>query len=351
MSIQEKLADYDQTRELLNRLSKEELVELAERNGVKLEWEDPLGRIRKARTKQQMIDILLESEFRASDLIELLGTSRLTKEELLNCMNVSQLKRLAREAGVELVKSTILGTKKATKKKDIIKALGVLSASKIREFAEKISLIKARKPKAKRRKPRSTRVKKRIMSKKTKEVAVKPPKAEEKKPIVEAPVKIEAAPRVFRRVLKRGGVVEEIETTVKQRVRRIIFLEALEEEISGVLRDFSPRSAKAEKEYRKQLSNLLKNKGIPFEEKGRGDLDFVSGERGVAIEVGVARNLGSLRKLAERISKYLEKYGRIFVVVVDETGSEETRRKAEEIEKISPEKVKVLVKNVKKKKR
>ncbi|MCD6593835.1 hypothetical protein J7L00_07140 [Candidatus Bathyarchaeota archaeon] len=351
MSIQEKLADYDQTRELLNRLSKEELVELAERNGVKLEWEDALGEVRKARTKQQMIDVLLESEFRASDLIELLGTSRLTKEELLNCMSVSQLRRLAREAGVELVKSTILGTKKATKKKDIIKALSVLSASKVREFAEKISLIKARKPKAKRRKPRSTRAKKRIISKKMRKAAAKPPKVEEKKPTEEAAVEIESKPRVFRRVLKRGGVVEEIETTVKQRVRRIILLEALEGEISGVLRDFSPRSAEAEREYRKQLSSLLKNKGIPVEERGRGDLDFVSGERGVAIEVGVVRSPGSLRKIAERISKYLDKYGRIFVVVVDETGSEETRRKAEEIEKISPEKVKVLVKNVKKKKR
>jgi len=171
LSISEKLADYDQTIDLLRRLNKEELIELAERNGVKLEWEDISGRLHKARTKSQIIDLLLESEFRESDLIELLGISRLTKDELLNCMNVTQLKQLAKETGIELVKSSIFGTKKAMKKKDIIDVLNVLSTSKIREFAEKISLIKpsARvKLKKKVRKPRSKKAKARIGSKRKK---------------------------------------------------------------------------------------------------------------------------------------------------------------------------------------
>ena len=116
MSISEKLTDYDQTIDLLSRLSKKELEELAERNGIKLEREDLSGRIRRARTKSEIMEVLLESEFRESDLIELLGISRLTKDELLNCMNLRQLKQLAKETGIELVKTSIFGTKKEYRK-------------------------------------------------------------------------------------------------------------------------------------------------------------------------------------------------------------------------------------------
>jgi len=180
LSISEKLTDYDQTMDLLSRLNKGELEELAKRSGIKLEREDISGKIRRARTKPQIIDILLESEFRESDLVELLGISRLTKDELLNYMNLRQLRQLAKETGIELVKSSFFGTKKVSKKKDIIDVLRVLSTSKIREFAEKISLIK--KPaKMKRRKPRSTKAKARTLSKKRKKIAAKSPPSLKKK--------------------------------------------------------------------------------------------------------------------------------------------------------------------------
>jgi len=375
LSISEKLADYDQTIDLLSRLKKEELQELAERNGIKLEREDLSGKIRRARTKSQIIDLLLESEFRESDLIELLGISRLTKEELLNCMNVRQLKQLAKETGIDLVKSTIFGTKKATKKKDIINALNVLSTSKIREFAEKISLIKkpteSMKPKVKRRKPRSTKAKARIRSKerkkttvkpsplvkKKKEKAAKPSKAVEEK----APLKRRAkpgSPQVSRErmAIRRGRFIEEtIKETITKRqiVRRIVLVEASEKEIIKILEAFSPSSARKEKEYEEQLSNLFEKRGLIPEEKAkkRGGFDFVFGENRIAVELKAARTPRALNRLAEKISKHLDQYEKIFAVVVDETEKpEKMEKKIREIEKMSPEKIKVLVKKTKKKK-
>ena len=366
MSISEKLADYDQTIDLLSRLKKEELQELAKRSGIKLEREDLSGRIRRARTKSQIIDLLVESEFRESDLIELLGVSRLTKEELLNCMNVRQLKQLARETGIELVKSSIFGTKKATKKKDIIEVLNVLSASKIREFAEKISLIK--KPtKLKRRKPRSTKAKARIQSKKRKKPPAKPSPPAKKtakpsKPLEKkAPLKREAKP-VFpqisteRIVRRQGGFIEEtVKETITERqiVRRIVLLEASEREIVETLEAFSPRSARREREYEEHLSELFKKRGLIPEEKAkkRGGFDFVFDGNRIAVELKAARNPRALSRLAEKISKHLDQYEKIYAVVVDETGSpEKTEKKIKEIEKINPKKVKVLVKKAKKKK-
>jgi len=370
LSISEKLADYDQTIDLLSRLNKRELQELAERNGIKLEREDLSGKIRRARTKSQIIDILLESDFRESDLIELLGISRLTKEELLNCMNLRQLKQLAKETGIELVKSSIFGTKKATKKKDIINVLNVLSTSKIREFAEKISLIKKpTKPKAKvkRRKTKSTKAKARIQSKRRRETVAKPSPSVKKAAELGGPVG-EKAPlkrrvkRVFPRVSteritrRRGGLVEEtVKETITKRqiVRRIILIEASEKEIGETLEAFSPISARREKEYEEQLSDLFEKRGLIPEEKTkkRGGFDFVFGGNRIAVELKATRNPRTLDRLADKISKYLDQYERIFAVVIDETETpEKTKRKIEKIERINPEKIKVLVKKAKKKK-
>jgi len=367
LSISEKLTDYDQTIDLLSRLKKKELEELAKRNGIKLEWEDLSGKTRKARTKTQIIDVLLESEFRESDLIELLGISRLTKDELLNCMNVRQLKQLASETGIELVKSSIFGTKKATKKKDIINALTVLSASKIREFAEKISLIK--KPtKLKRRKPKSTKAKARIQSKKRKKPAVKPSPAVKKKtakPIKpveeEAPIKREVKPALPRApaeriARRRGGLIEEVvkeRITERHIVRRMVLLEASDREIFKTLEAFSPKVSNKEREYEEQLSELFKKRGlIPEEkEKKRGGFDFVFDRNRTAVELKAVRNQRALNRLADKISKYMDRYEKIFGVIIDETNNpERTRRNIEKIEKMKPEKVKILVKRAKKKK-
>ena len=367
MSISEKLTDYDQTIDLLSRLKKEELEELAERNGIKLEWEDVSGRIRKARTKSQIIDILLESEFRESDLVELLGVSRLTKDELLNCMNVKQLKQLAKETGIELVKSSIFGTKKASKKKDIINALSVLSTSKIREFAEKISLIK--KPtKLKRRKPRSTKAKARIQSKKRKKPSAKPSPtikkkaAKPRKAVEEAPPKRKTKPALpqvpaERIEGRRGGLIEEVvkeKITERHIVRRMILLEASEKEITRTLESFSPKVAEREREYEEQLSELFKERGLLPEEKRkrRGGFDFVFDENRIAVELKAVRNLRTLNRLADKISKYLDQYEKIIAVIVDETESpERTRKKIEKMEEINPEKIRILVKKAKKKKK
>jgi len=365
LSISEKLTDYDQTIDLLSRLKKEELEELAERNGIKLEREGLSGKIRRARTKSQIIDILLESEFRESDLIELLGVSRLTKEELLNCMNIRQLKQLAKETGIELVKSSIFGTKKATKKKDIINALSVLSTSKIREFAEKISLIK--KPrKLKRRKPRSTKAKARIQSKKRKKTTVKPlPSVKKKKAKPgkrveeEAPLKRKVKPVLpqiptERIVRRRGGIIEEtVKETIMERqiVRRMILLEAFDKEIVKTLKAFSPEAAKREREYEEQLSEMFKKRGlIPEKAKKRGGFDFVFDENRIAVEMKVIRNQRTLNRLADKISKYLDQYEKIFAVIIDETKSpQKIREKIEKIEKIKPKKIKILVKKAKRK--
>ncbi|MCS7119913.1 MAG: hypothetical protein RMJ07_05250 [Nitrososphaerota archaeon] len=152
MSISSKLADYEGTKELLDRLSTEELRQLAEKNNIALQREDLEGKVRPVTSREEIVEILVNSEFKESDLINLLGINRLTKEELLNQMTLSQLRQLAKETGVSLEISTFLGTKKAEKKRDMIKALSVLSEQKVREYANKIGLIgKAKKSAIKRR--------------------------------------------------------------------------------------------------------------------------------------------------------------------------------------------------------
>ena len=358
MSISEKLADYDQTVDLLNRLSKEELEELAKRNGVKLEWEDLSGKVRKARTKSQIIEVLLESEFRESDLIELLGTSRLTKEELLNCMNVKQLKRLAKETGIELVKPTIFGIKKATKKKDIIDVLSVLSTSKIREFAEKIKLIRKTAGPVKRKKPKSAKAKARILSKRQKAIKLAHREKKEAKPIEYAE---EASMEEYRlkpellteEAVRQGGIIEEVTkeiVTERHTVRRILFLKTLEREINEAIKNFSPFAGMKEREYERQLYDLFMKEPLKPEVK-RDKFDFVFGRNQIAVELKAVRGIKALDRLADKISRYLHEYEKIFVVIVDKSSSpEKVEEKAKEIEKIDPKKIRVIVKRAKKKK-
>ncbi|MEM2130021.1 MAG: hypothetical protein QXZ70_05420 [Candidatus Bathyarchaeia archaeon] len=160
MSISAKLADYEASWELLSRLSFDELLKLGRQNGIPFEKKDAQGNIQKVRSKEEAIDVLVTSEFKESDLIELLGINRLTKEELLHIMSTNQLKRLAKETGVLLEKPTLFGVRKAEKKKDIIKALKVLSVQKVREYAEKTGLIKKATKKTKKRKPAKITAKK-----------------------------------------------------------------------------------------------------------------------------------------------------------------------------------------------
>ena len=145
MSVSEKLADYEEAKELLGRLRVQELKKLAEQNNISLEKKDWANRIVPAKTKQEIIDLLVDSEFKESDLVRLLGPSRLEKEELLNYMRVRELRELAKECGVVLQKSTFFGTKKATGKEDIVDILeSQLSPSKIRRHSKQISLIEIR---------------------------------------------------------------------------------------------------------------------------------------------------------------------------------------------------------------
>jgi len=195
LSISSKLADYEASWELLSRLNFDELTQLAHRNNVELQKEDVQGNVQKARSKEEAIDILVASEFRESDLIELLGINRITKEEILNIMSIRQLRKLANETGVLLERSTLFGVKKAVKKKDVVKALKVLSALKVREHAEKISLIKKAAKKIKKRKPtkavaRKPSVKATKHKKVLKPEIIKPPAKETVKPII-MPARVE----------------------------------------------------------------------------------------------------------------------------------------------------------------
>jgi len=225
LSISAKLADYEATWELLGRLSLDELKKLARRNGIALQKEDVHGNIQKAKSREEVIDILVASEFRESDIVELLGIDRLTKEELLNLMNTRQLKQLAKETGVMLEKSTLFGVKKAIKKKDVVKALKVLTASKVRQYAEKTGLIKKATKKAKKRKPTKAAVrkptKKTLKSKRIRRAKViEPPIKEPFLPMVEyshieeeKPVPIEVPAQ--RAQIKTARIIEE---TIRERL-------------------------------------------------------------------------------------------------------------------------------------
>jgi hypothetical protein len=160
LSVSVKLADFESTWELLSRLSLDELKLLAQRNSIVLQKEDGYGNVQKARSKEEAIDVLVASEFRESDIVELLGVDRLTKEEMLYVMSTRQLQQLAKETGVLLEKSTLFWTKKAIKKKDVVNALKVLSEQKVREYSLRIGLIKKATKKTKKRKPTKAPLKK-----------------------------------------------------------------------------------------------------------------------------------------------------------------------------------------------
>lgn len=159
MSVSAKLADYEETKELLSRLKVGELTKLALQNNITLEKEDWTGRARTVKTKEEIVEILVNSEFKESDLVELLGLYRFTNRELLDYMPVRQLRGLAKEYGIVLKKSTLLGEKKATKKSDMVDVLeSSLSPSRIRRYFQNMSLVQkrlereaAKKRKAKRR--------------------------------------------------------------------------------------------------------------------------------------------------------------------------------------------------------
>ena len=167
MSISEKLADYEETKELLGRLKVRELRNLAQQNNIALERKDWANKIVPVKNKDEIIDILVDSEFKESDVIKLLGPSRLEKEELLNYMKVKELRQLAREHNVILQKSTLFGTKRAARKEDIVEILeSQLSPTKIKQYSKQIALIEkeveedaAMKRKAKRQKKTRKKIK------------------------------------------------------------------------------------------------------------------------------------------------------------------------------------------------
>jgi len=169
LSVSAKLADYEQTREVLARLNLRELRRLARQNSVTLEIRDWMDRVKPARTKEEVIDVLVDSEFKESDLVMLLGLSRLSKEELLNYMTSRHLRALAKDHSILLEKSTIFGKKKATKKQEIIDVLRILSPSLVRRFSKKVALIQTRVErkvtvKRKSRKRRISRIEREIRS-------------------------------------------------------------------------------------------------------------------------------------------------------------------------------------------
>jgi hypothetical protein len=242
LSVSAKLADYDETKELLSRLRVKELRKLAQQNGIALEKGDSLGKVKPVGTKEKIIDLLVDSDFKEYSLIGLLGLSRLTKEELLNHMKVTQLKGLAKETGILLEKTSIFGTKKAIKKEDIVDVLKALSVPKIRDYAKRILLIK--KPSKKKARTRK-RVKKaakkptrKVRRKEKAKMRVKQPT----KRLIQKPVRkeyekiIDVKPAAMLRKTKRE--VRIIEEAIREKVT--------EREI--IRRRVSPRKSEEEAE-------------------------------------------------------------------------------------------------------
>jgi len=376
LSIWMKLGKTDETRELLGRLKVSELKELARRNNIALQKENSLGEVRSVRSKEDIIDVLVESDFKASDLVELLGVSRLTKEELLHQMNLNQLKRLARESGILLEKTSFFRTKKATKKEDIIDLLKVLTPSKVRDYAEKIKLIK--KPAVKRAKKakavKEARVKKKTRSAEKAKKKSKPIKKERKKrrairtgtsdvsPIRKKPVtrREDREVEVIKAISPRGARSEEIvEEIVREKiiereiVRRRIGLGTDDSNVLKMLRYARFVGSRRERGYETQLSQMLSTKGYPIEpERSRkdGGFNIVLGENDIAIEVKTVKDVNVLNSLIGKIRRHKDRFRKIFIVFIDELQDPSLmRREAKRIEKIDPEKIKVVIKKPKKK--
>lgn len=380
LSISDKLADYEATRELLERLTVKELKQLAQRNGIILQKEDSRGNIRTLKQKSEIIDLLVASEFRESDLIELLGLPRLKKEELLNQMTTQQLRQLAKETGVLLEKSTLFGTKKATKKKDMIDVLKVLSTLKIRQHSKKIGLIKKATKKGKKRKATKPAPKK-ATKKASRKKAKKTEKAKEKRrqtrrtqraalraerpvvPRITVPSSTEgkgAVPMQMPVETQLRGKARMIQEEIRERIiereiiRRQISIGISDEKLLKELRYAPLVSAKKETDYESQLSEWLSKRGIPIERakpRKRDKFDLVLGKNDVAVELKKVRTVRAFDRLVGLIYRNKDRYRKIFVVLVDELQDPKTiRKEAERIKKMDPEKIKVIVKKAKKKK-
>jgi hypothetical protein len=373
LSISSRLADYDATRELLGRLNTNELKQLAEKNGIALQKEGIEGEARAVKSKDEIIYVLVASEFKESDLISLLGTRRLRKRELLNQMNTRQLKQLAKETGVLLEVSTLFGTKKAAKKKDIVGALKVLSTQKVRQHADKIKLIEGAAKSVRKRKPVKAPARKR--KGKTKMAKRKAKKAKKTKPA-------KPKPRLPRSLLKEyppEGIVQKpaaaaaplkaapqrkaeiVEEAVRERiiereiVRRRTVLPAGDTTLLKALKTAPLARAKRETDYEHQLRGWLAQKGIPVKHgksEGQGRFDLVLGEKDVAVELKKVKSPRAFNRLAGRLYRLKDGYRKVYVVLVDELRDPKTmREEADRIEALDPDKIKVVIRKTKKKKK
>ena len=224
LSVSSKLADYESTWELLSRLSFDELRLLAKRNGVALQKEDAYGNVQKARSKEEAADNLIASEFKESDVIELLGVNRLTKEELLHVMSTQQLHQLAKETGVLLEKPKLLWTRRAVKKKDVVNVLKVLSEQKVREYAKRIGLLRKAKKRTKKKRIMKTHAKKSLKKATTrkkmqKAKAFRPPVRKQILPVPESALVAKEEPPIivpYERAQTKTASITEV--TIKERL-------------------------------------------------------------------------------------------------------------------------------------
>jgi len=305
LSLSEKLKDYDERAEILKRLKLDELKELARRNRIKLEKEDWLGRTKPATTKADIISILIESRFRESDLVKILGLSRLTKVEILNYMNVRQLRGLAREYGIPLEKETFFGTKRATSKDDMISILMGLSISKIRRYSEKISLISGKVEE------------KREKCQKRRETKVKGEKIEEK--IIEREIS--------------GKVLEFKEVTVKSIIQEI--------------KKYRPPPVKGRRIEEKLTIGLISFLQSSFPDieleqpiaKG-ARIDAIIGGK-IGIEAKYRPQATEFDRLYGQVEKYLRRLDHV-IVVFFETPSRDVHNFRNRINKIFADKVTIL---------
>jgi len=159
-----------------------------------------------------------------------------------------------------------------------------------------------------------------------------------------------------RAVIKGGGIIEEVideKITERRIVRKAVLLEVSEKEIAETLKEFSPKATKRERKYEEQLSELFREKGLFPDEKAkkRGGFDFVFGRNRIAVELKAIGSQKAVKELMDKISKHLDQYEKIFAVVIDETKNpKKTRKKIEEIEKVKPGKISVILKKTRKKK-
>lgn len=274
ISLSEKLEDYNETVQVLQRLKVNELKELANNNKIKLEKTGWLSGTQPVSSKDDIIDVLANSKFREKDLVELLGLKRLLNNELLNLMNSKQLRALAKECGVPLQLESLFGTRTATSKKDMVEVLGSLNSSRIRKYAEEISLIgKTRKQKVNKN---------------------------EKKPSKEVKTKV-AKPKKLSKT-------------------------AVERKILRELRSFKPvpRGKFKEKNFENQLLIWLTARGfenVDYQVQCKqGRVDIVI-DRKYAIELKLVSSPSALTSLIGQVFSYAKEYEKVFLIIYDVKGS------------------------------